>query len=311
MIYITQGSEDSVGIEIFLKSFFLLEKKKNLVLIVKKKILENNLNVLKLDYTILKNIISFGHENLNCIFAPEDYTPLDILNLALRKINDNSQHILITLPASKGSLSSKSNAHLGHTDYLRKYYSDKNITMNFVAENENILLISDHIPVNLVSKNITSSNITEQIMTTLKGHLAYLRPIDEILISGLNPHAGENGLIGSEESEIILAITYLNKQLGKIISRGPIPADSIHNHFDRNKNQLFVYMYHDQALTSFKSRNGFLGLNITFGLPFLRISVDHGTASCISLSNKANIMGMYYLLEKTNKLIKEKNLYEK
>ena len=100
----------------------------------------------------------------------------------------------------------------------------------------------------------------------------------EVYISGLNPHAGENGLLGNEENEILDAIENLRELYPRIIFEGPIPGDGIHlQKTKKQAHQLYVYMYHDQGLSPFKQKHGLVGLHMTFGLPFLRMSVDHGT----------------------------------
>ena len=135
-----------------------------------------------------------------------------------------------------------------------------------------------------------------KVRTTLDNFKKYFFPFEEVVFSGINPHAGENGILGDEEKHIKSAMTDLEKHYGKIFT-GPFSGDTLHHHYLSDKNQLFVYMYHDQGLAQFKSQYGLIGLNITLGLPFLRLSVDHGTAFELYGKNKANISGMLFLLK--------------
>jgi 4-hydroxythreonine-4-phosphate dehydrogenase len=138
--------------------------------------------------------------------------------------------------------------------------------------------------------------IINKLQITLDNFKKYFFPFNEVILAGINPHAGENGILGDEEKHIKSAITELEKSYGKIF-KGPVSGDTLHYLHDSTKNQLLVYMYHDQGLTQFKSQYGLIGLNITLGLPFLRLSVDHGTAFELYGKNKANISGMLYLFK--------------
>jgi 4-hydroxythreonine-4-phosphate dehydrogenase len=168
--------------------------------------------------------------------------------------------------------------------------------MTFKGLSQNVLLITDHIPLREVALKIDSNLIKEKTRITLENFKKYFYSFDEIIFSGINPHAGENGILGNEEKHIVSAISDLTKIYGDIF-HGPFSGDTLHHHLRKDKHQLMVYMSHDQGLAQFKAQYGLIGLNITLGLPFLRLSVDHGTAFDLYGKNKANISGMIYLFK--------------
>jgi 4-hydroxythreonine-4-phosphate dehydrogenase len=290
MIYITQGHESGIGLEIFLKSFLLLsrEEKKLVRLIVSKKDLEKNFKDLNLKSKFFSDLVVIENKETT------QFSSTNSLVTALELIGPKD--ILVTLPTSKDQLLFNGQNQAGYTEFFRSYYRNKNIAMTFKGLAQNVLLITDHIALKNIPQAITSELIINKLQITLDNFKKYFFPFNEVILAGINPHAGENGILGDEEKHIKSAITELEKSYGKIF-KGPVSGDTLHYLHDSTKNQLLVYMYHDQGLTQFKSQYGLIGLNITLGLPFLRLSVDHGTAFELYGKNKANISGMLYLFK--------------
>lgn len=290
MIYVTEGHESGIGLEIFLKSFLLLtkEEKKNIILFVSKPDFEKNLLDLKLNLALFKDLKIV--ENIES----SKFSSTNSLLTALNTIGPSD--ILVTLPTSKDQLILNNKMLAGYTEFFRSYYNNKNISMTFKGLTQNILLITDHIPLKNVAGEISSDLIENKIKVTLDNFKKYFYTFDEIILSGINPHAGENGILGDEETHIKKAIAKLEKGYGSIF-KGPYSGDTLHHYHDASKKQLFVYMFHDQGLAQFKSQYGLIGLNITLGLPYLRLSVDHGTAFELYGKNKANVSGMIFLLK--------------
>lgn len=290
MIYVTQGHEKGIGLEIFLKSFLMLsrEERMQVTLISSSLDLEQNLHDLGLkkalfqDLKVIENKKSSGYSSTDSLLtALELMTPKDIL---------------ITLPTSKDQLKYQNQNMAGYTEFFRHYFNNKNIAMTFKGLDQNVLLITDHLPLKNVPTAITQDLIVQKLSLTLDNFKKYFFAFDEVILSGINPHAGENGILGNEEKEISAALAILEKKYGKIF-KGPLSGDTLHYSADKSKKQLMVYMFHDQGLPSFKAHFGLIGMNITLGLPFLRLSVDHGTAFDLYGKNKANITGMLYLLK--------------
>lgn len=296
MIYVTQGHESGIGIEIFLKSFLLLskEEKKLICLVVSKADFNKNLFDLKLSPGLFKDL------NLIENVEVSNFSSTNSLLTALSYVGEKD--ILVTLPTSKNQLILNNKNQAGYTEFFRSYYGNKNISMTFKCQAQNVLLITDHISLKEVTKNISSELIEQKIKITLDNFKKYFYEFDEVIFSGINPHAGEDGILGNEEHHIKTAMVNLTKSYGSIF-RGPFSGDTLHHYHDRSKKQLFAYMYHDQGLAPFKLQYGLIGLNITLGLPFLRLSVDHGTAFDLYGKNKANVSGMLFLLKQAFEVI--------
>lgn len=291
MIYVTQGHEKGIGLEIFFKSFFLLPKsqKIQIKLVVTKKTLNNYLQDLKIKLNDLKDL------NLVLIDDVDECPSTTTLIQTLKVINEKD--ILITLPTSKDQLILKGQKKAGYTEFFRDYFHNSNISMTFKGFNNHVLLITDHIPLKDVTTTISKELIIAKLLETVKFYQKYFYTFDEIIFAGINPHIGEGGLLGSEDKMIFEAIESLKKTHPTLPIKGIFSGDTLHVHEDKTKKQLEVYMYHDQGLAKFKSAFGLVGLNISMGLPFLRLSVDHGTAFDLYGKNKANFMSMSYLLK--------------
>jgi 4-hydroxythreonine-4-phosphate dehydrogenase len=128
-------------------------------------------------------------------------------------------------------------------------------------------------------------------------------PVKRVFISGLNPHAGENGLIGNEDARVSSAIKRLRSNL-KIEMSGPFPGDTMLLEKKRPED-LLIYLFHDQGLGIFKGLQGFIGSNITLGLPFPRFSPDHGTSFSLFGRNEADYRGCEFSLRQTLQLVKK------
>lgn len=301
MIYVTQGHEKGIGLEIFLKAFLLLSKqeKSEVTLIANQKDLEKNISDLKFSKNNFKDLIIMNP-------VSDEKLPSSTTSLlhALKIIKPTD--ILVTLPTSKDQLIYNNVNMAGYTEFFRSYYKNSHIAMTFKGIDQNVLLITDHVSLSDVTKVITKELIVEKTNTTIEFYKKYFSTFDEIIFSGINPHVGENGILGNEDFIIKDAIDDLKKK--HILSfGGPYSGDTLHMHQSLNKKQLFVYMYHDQGLAQFKAHHGLIGLNISMGLPFLRLSVDHGTAFDLYGKNKANATGLIFLFKQAFEVTKYVN----
>ncbi len=290
MIYVTQGHEKGIGLEIFLKSWLMLSKpQRSLVtLVANEDDLKDNLKLSKMDQKLFKELV--------VLYATKEKAPSSTSTLlkALEVITEKD--ILVTLPTSKDQLFYKGKMLAGYTEFFRNYYNNKNIAMTFKGFDQDVLLITDHISLREVTEKISIELIVSKIETATKFFAKYFYSFDEIILSGINPHVGENGILGKEDDVLFKAKEILSKTL-PIEIKGPFSGDTLHTQIDQTKKQLFTYMYHDQGLAPFKSKFGFVGLNISLGLPFLRLSVDHGTAFGLHGKNRGDMSGMLYLFK--------------
>jgi 4-hydroxythreonine-4-phosphate dehydrogenase len=296
MIYVTQGHEEGIGLEIFIKSFLLVNKnfQKKFKLFCFKKSLFQTLKNTNIEFEIKDShlIINSSYLELeilnNKIFSESNSCILE----ALKVIKPDD--ILLTLPTSKDQFHLKNKTLNGHTEFFREYFNNQSISMNFISNNFNVCLLTDHISISKVEDSLTEEFIIQRVSSSLKSFEKLLN-IKEIIFSGINPHNGEDGLISNKDKVISIVIDYLKNKLPDFKFHGPYPADTIHSQ-GINDDKLFVYTYHDQALNPFKLYNGLVGINISFGMPFIRMSVDHGTAFNLFGKNSANYNGMSYLL---------------
>ena len=188
---------------------------------------------------------------------------------------------LVTLPVNKEKLSTSKNLFTGHTEYIAELFEARNEPIMTFIGNDNLIIATHTTHMSLLNaiKKVKKNSLINKLQllhSSLKNQLNIKNP--KILVTGLNPHAGENNLFGYEETtDIIPAINKL-KELNMNID-GPAPADTALLKNNMNKYDCIYYMYHDQALCAFKTLFFETGVNLTLGLPIIRTSVDHGTAN--------------------------------
>lgn len=301
MIFVSQGHEKGIGLEVFFKSLALLPRNytEQTHLFAFKKSVSATLAKLEIDYEIASDGIFFQWGKLVVDWLSHSGLPQSTLSFvsaieACRNQND----ILFTLPTTKEDLinpKKKNQTLLGHTEFLRSYFREPLLAMYFHSEHLRSLLLTDHLPLKEVLKLTTPTFVKEKLQFSLKAFSKLEPTTKRAIIAGLNPHAGEGGLLGKEDKGLQDIIK--NMSLKKIKLLGLCSADSMTmqriDHTD-----LLVYMYHDQGLGSFKSLMGTLGANITLGLPFIRLSVDHGTAFPLYGKNSADYRGAVYCFRK-------------
>ncbi len=299
-IFVSQGSENSIGLEVFLKAFSCLPicLKKYFTLVCNETVLKTHMNNLNFDFSIVSSKLIFSGGALPIKFIQRNKsTSQDSLDYIIGVIKKDD--VLLTLPMNKKELYFNEQLCSGHTEYLRRHFKNNTLGMFFESYKDYILLLSDHIPL----VDVPSFMLANDHFSKIEKTLLSIDNISEVIFSGINPHAGENGTLGEEEKIFPKLITRLQNQFNKIKFKGPFPSDTIYNQRSANKSQLFIFPYHDQGLNIFKERNRFLGLNITIGLPFHRLSVDHGTAPDLVGKNIANYECSLLSLNKCLKLI--------
>ena len=209
------------------------------------------------------------------------------LTMAVEALRDKKIQGLVTAPIHKKNTQSPSFNFTGHTPYLKHAFNANDVLMLMVSDDFRVGLVTEHVPVKDIARFITRETILSKL-NILRDSLIRDFGIDKpkIAVLGLNPHAGDEGLIGKEEEEIIKpAIKDAKHQM---LVFGPYSADaffarSYHRRFD-----AVLAMYHDQGLIPFKSLASGEGVNYTAGLPMVRTSPDHGTAFDIAGKNKAD-----------------------
>ena len=206
---------------------------------------------------------------------------------ATKALKEGFVDVLVTAPINKYNIQSEDFKFPGHTDYLDKELNG-NALMLMVHDDLRVGLLTDHVPVNEVAQQLTEKLISEKLETiinTLKQDFEIEKP--KVAVLGLNPHSGDNGVIGNEEEKIIKPTLKKLFEAGNMVF-GPFPADGFFGSGQYEKYDAVLAMYHDQGLIPFKTLSFGNGVNYTAGLDKIRTSPDHGTAYEIAGKGMAN-----------------------
>lgn len=185
---------------------------------------------------------------------------------------------MVTAPIHKGIINEAGINFSGHTEFLAEQSNTDHVVMMLVGAGMRVALATTHLPLTKVSESITAESLTKTIRilnTDLIQKFGIAHP--RIMVAGINPHAGEDGYLGDEEIKTITPV--LEKLRAEGINLiGPMPADTMFSQKNIANVDAFLAMYHDQGLAVLKHASFGQGVNVTLGLPFIRTSVDHGTA---------------------------------
>ena len=228
---------------------------------------------------------------------------LETLSNAIVDCQKNYCQAIVTGPVHKGIINTAGIEFTGHTEFLAKKTSTKKVVMMLATNGLKVALVTTHMPLSNVSKNITQDLLKETIYilnSELKKKFSIKQP--NILVCGLNPHAGESGYLGMEELEIIEPCLNQLRSEG-IFLEGPLPADTIFTPKYLNSCDVILAMYHDQGLPVLKHMGFGKAVNITLGLPIIRTSVDHGTALDLAGTNKGDIGSLATAIEYAKKMV--------
>jgi 4-hydroxythreonine-4-phosphate dehydrogenase len=307
VVGITTGDLNGIGLECIIKIFSdqrVLEFctpvvfGNNKVLNFYRKVLpEVNIN-----YNNIKDLTKLSPKQVNIVNTWEEdvaITPgslneiggkyaVQSLLAATQALKENKIHALITAPIHKKNVKSAEFPFTGHTPFLKDFFEVKDVLMLMCAENMRVGLVTEHVPVSEIAKHITKESIISKLRL-MKDSLRRDFGIDKprIAVLGLNPHAGDEGLIGKEDDEIIRPAVIEAKKSDTLVY-GPYAADAFFARGNHEKFDGVLAMYHDQGLIPFKSLAKGLGINYTAGLPGVRTSPDHGTAFDIAGKDKAD-----------------------
>ncbi|MCF8272983.1 MAG: 4-hydroxythreonine-4-phosphate dehydrogenase PdxA [Flavobacteriaceae bacterium] len=238
----------------------------------------NNLNQLVFGKV---NVLNCWNEPVKIEFGKEDFKigeyAIKSLQQATKALKSNSIDVLVTAPINKHNIQSKAFNFPGHTDYLAQELEGESL-MFMVTETLRVGLLTDHVPVKDIAQKISAELIEEKINTVYKSLLKDFkinRP--KIAVLGINPHTGDNGVIGNEDDEVMRPTLAKIKDSGKLVY-GPYAADSFFGSSNYKNFDAIIASYHDQGLIPFKTLSFGQGVNFTAGLSKIRTSPDHGTA---------------------------------
>jgi 4-hydroxythreonine-4-phosphate dehydrogenase len=297
VIGITCGDLNGIGTELIIKTFSdhrLLEHctpvifgSNKLVNFYKKTLPDVNIA-----YQSLKDLSKVNHKQVNIVNCWEEdvaITPGQLnetggayavksLEAATAALLEGHINGIVTAPIHKKNVQSESFNYTGHTPYFRDAAKARDVLMLLYADNIRVALVTEHVPVAEVGKHITKGAILSKLQLlqqSLRRDFGIDKP--KIAVLGLNPHAGDEGLIGSEEETIIRPAIKDAKNSGALVF-GPYSADAFFARQSYLQFDAVLAMYHDQGLIPFKTIAGGEGVNFSAGLPFVRTSPDHGTA---------------------------------
>ena len=331
-IAITAGDINGVGYEIILKSLanpHICEICRPIVY-GNAKVARQHMQTLDEEYRNIQwNIIQDPKQakdgRLNLISCYGDETPVQLgvstteagqaslksLQRACQDLKNGLVHAIVTAPINKDNIQSDAFRYSGHTEYLTQQFGEgKDSLMMMISERMRVALVCNHTPIAKVAATITEERILSKLAVlndTLKKDFTCRKP--RIAVLALNPHAGDNGLIGEEETNIIRPAVAKAQEQG-IWAFGPYSADGFfgagqYNHFD-----AVLAMYHDQGLAPFKALD-MSGVNFTAGLPVVRTSPDHGTAYSLAGKNEADATSMLHAIYAAIDILREREENEK
>ena len=315
-ILIVLGEPQSIFSEILFKYFSskkFLRNKKKIILIGNIKILQKQIKQLKFNFNLKSvksindaknnelNIININYNNKK-IFSKISSNSTKYISscfkIALKLVQDNKESVLLNGPISKKHFLKKK--YLGITEYISKKTKSKNQVMLIYNDKLSVSPITTHLPIKYVANNITKSKIINNIKQINKFYKNLLNKDPEIAVLGLNPHCETIDKFSEEKKIIIPSINFLQKN--KININGPFSADTFFLKKNIKKYDVVIGMYHDQVLTPLKTLYNFNAINITLGLPFIRISPDHGPNKEMLGKNISDPSSIFYAMNFIEKI---------
>ena len=307
IIGITLGDVNGIGPEVVIKAladsrvlnfFTPVVYGSSRVLAYYKKLLDIN----EFNYAQVKeehNFLPKKTNVVNCWEDPVEITPgvenkvggetaWKALKMASEDLKEGYIDALVTAPITKANIQSEEFKFPGHTEYLADLFEIKDALMFMVSEQLKVGVVSGHVPLSEATGKVTKKALEQSLIAmekSLKLDFGIAKP--RIAVLGLNPHAGEEGLLGDKEEKVIKPVVSDFKKHGKLFF-GPFPSDGFFGNKEYKKYDAILAMYHDQGLIPFKSLSFGSGVNFTAGLPVVRTSPDHGTAYSIAGKDEAS-----------------------
>jgi 4-hydroxythreonine-4-phosphate dehydrogenase len=296
-IIITTGDGDGIGFEVAAKALARLGPQKNTAFFVWRspRVQKNLLSILRKKFTVVsvttldEALSQKPASSRQLIEIVSESSPALWVEASASACFEKRAEALVTGPLSKPEILRAGLSDLGHTDILKRVTGQKNAMMSFWGKHFRVLLATGHIPLKDVEAQLTPERLDEVLALALQARSQLPAELAKkpIAVLGLNPHAGDAGLIGAYE-EAVLA-PWLRKQRQLV---GPLVPDAAFHQENWRKYSFYIALYHDQGLIPFKTVHGFSGVHVTLGLPLVRASVDHGTAKDLFGKNKADPTSM-------------------
>jgi 4-hydroxythreonine-4-phosphate dehydrogenase len=308
IIGITHGDINGIGYEVILKTLTEAKSFDNIIPVIygSSKIAgfyRKQLDIQSINLNIINTIEELNPKRINLINCVNDEikvecgqstleagkAALEAIKRSTVDLKSGAIHAVVTAPINKNNIQSDAFTFAGHTEYYEQNFkTDSPALMLLVNDVMRVAVVTGHIPLEKVSSKISSELIVQKLKVlndSLKKDFSIIRP--RIAVLGLNPHAGDGGVIGQEEQNIIIPALQEAEKQG-IICVGPYPSDGFFGSGNYKKFDAVLAMYHDQGLIPFKTVSMETGVNFTAGLSVIRTSPDHGTAYNIAGQNIAS-----------------------
>lgn len=324
---ISVGDINGIGVEVVLKTF--ADKRMmdfcTPVIFATSKVITFHKNKLKIDIPIqgIQSLDAVVDGKVNLFSVSKEDVRIELgnptkesgafalksLDAATSALKDNKVDLLVTAPISKDNIQSEEFKFAGHTEFLEVNLQGDSL-MILMTDSLRMGLITGHVPVSKVTETITKELIVSKVNTmhaTLVRDFGISKP--KIAVLGLNPHCGDNGVIGNEDEELVRPTIKEIQESGKLVY-GPYAADGFFGSGNYKEFDGVLAMYHDQGLVAFKTLAFGNGVNFTAGLSEVRTSPDHGTAFEIAGANKADASSFKEALFTGLKIVKTRNVYK-
>lgn len=306
-IVITSGDPSGIGPELILKTFEKISKYCEPIVVGSKKLFSKASQVMNLP---IPNNFKIYDINENFEYKPGQLSFINgrfaakSIEKAVELCMNKNVDAIVTAPINKEAIQGAGYDFPGHTEFLMHLSSSNKTRMLFYHEKFSVLLHTIHIPLHDVFDSINEIDLIKDISEGAKDFKKTTKIEPEIVVCGINPHAGEHGKIGKEDFQITNAVKKL-QNLGLKI-KGPFPADTLFSKVMGFANHTLVYaMYHDQGLIPIKTLFPNSSINVTLGLPFIRTSVNHGTAFDIAWKGIADETNMIEAVKTAINFLKE------
>ncbi len=302
-IAISVGDLNGVGIEIALRSHKEISEVCTPLYCINNTMLQKAAQLLKIE---LPNDLQLSEVDGNFtihvgeVDADAGRYSYDSFKNAIKLCENKNADAVVTMPIHKEAWMQAGIEYKGHTDLLRHHFQ-KDAIMMLGCPKMYVALFTEHIPLKEVASHIRYEKLLDFLLNLYES-----LQVSKIAVLGLNPHAGDNGVLGDEEKEILKAIHTANKKIAKEVFYGAVVPDIAFTPSFRNNFTHFVAMYHDQGLAPLKALYFDESVNISLNLPIIRTSVDHGTAFDIAYKGIANTKSYLNAITSALEFIKNK-----
>jgi len=293
-VAISVGDLNGIGLELILKNHSIISEKVKPLYIVDREMVRRGAELLELnipkDFEIVEGIGELFDIQPGEVSKESGVYSYNSFKNGVEIVKRGEADALFTLPINKESWSLGGIEYKGHTDALRDFFKRDAIMLMGIPKMF-VALFTEHIPYNQVPQMVSKDSISDFLLTLYR----YFPKVERVAVLGLNPHAGDNGVLGSDEVEIEEGVEKANREIGRNIFSKPVVPDIAFTPLMRERYNLYVAMYHDQGLAPLKALYFHKVINISLNLPITRVSVGHGTAFDIAYKQDRELDSRSYL----------------